>query len=99
LPYDDDEPEAVAAAPNIPTSASVARQATIRNAIALRDINLIGVYGTERDRRALVRMPNGRYVKVKVGDRLDGGQIAAIGRNQLRYVKGGRNITLTVPSG
>jgi hypothetical protein len=97
--YDDGEPEIVAAAPNIPTSASVSRQATIQNAIRLREINLIGVYGTDRDRRALVRMPNGRYVKVKVGDRLDGGQIAAIGRNQLRYVKGGRNITLSVPSG
>jgi hypothetical protein len=97
--YDDGEPETASAAPRIPTSASVARQATIENAIRLRDLNLIGVYGTERDRRALVRMPNGRYVKVKVGDRLDGGQIAAIGRDELRYVKGGRNITLTVPSG
>jgi hypothetical protein len=36
---------------------------------------------------------------VRVGDRLDGGQIAAIGSDQLRYVKGGRNITLTIPSG
>lgn len=99
LPYDDGEPDVVAAAPNIPTSASVARQATIRNAMVLRQINLIGVYGTDRDRRALVRLPSGRYVKVKVGDSLDGGQIAAIGRDQLRYVKGGRNITLTIPSG
>jgi hypothetical protein len=97
--YDDGEPEVVAAAPNIPTSASVARQATINNAIRLREINLIGVYGTDRDRRALVRLANGRYQKVKVGDRLDGGQIAAIGRTDLRYSKGGRNITLTVPSG
>jgi ribosomal protein L2 len=75
----------------------VARQATIQNAMSLRDINLIGVYGTERDRRALVRLPSGRYVKVKVGDRLDGGQIAAIGRDELRYIKGGRNVTLEVP--
>lgn len=97
----DDEPEIAAAspAPSIPTSASVARQATLANAIRLRDLNLIGVYGTEGNRRALVRLPSGRYVKVQVGDRLDGGQIAAIGRNQLRYVKGGRNITLNVPSG
>jgi len=97
--YDDGETEVVAAAPNIPTSASVARQATIQNAISLRQINLIGVYGTDRDRRALVRLSNGRYVKVRVGDRLDGGQIAAIGRDELRYVKGGRNFTLQLPSG
>jgi hypothetical protein len=63
------------------------------------EVNLIGVYGTERDRRALVRLSNGRFVKVQVGDRLDGGRIAAIGRDELRYTKGGRNITLSVPSG
>lgn len=101
-PADDDgEPEitTAAVAPNIPTSASVARQATIENAIRLRDMNLIGVYGIDGNRRALIRLASGRYVKVQVGDRLDGGQIAAIGRNELRYVKGGRNITLTIPSG
>lgn len=87
------------AAPSIPTSASVARQATLENAIRLRSLNLIGVYGRDGDRRALVRLPSGRYVKVGVGDNLDGGRIAAIGREELRYVKGGRNITLTIPSG
>lgn len=98
--YDDGEPETVAAAaPSIPTSASVARQATIQNAMSLRQINLIGVYGTDRDRRALVRLSNGRYVKVKVGDRIDGGQVAAIGRDELRYIKSGRNVTLQVPAG
>ncbi len=99
---DDGEPEAPAARapqPDIPTSASVARQATMEDAIRLRSLNLIGVYGAEGDRRALVRLPSGRYVKVRVGDRLDGGQIAAIGQNELRYVKGGRNITLKIPSG
>ncbi len=100
-PEADDEPDlpVASAAPNIPTSASVARQATMENAMRLRDLNLIGVYGSEGNRRALVRLPSGRYVKVQVGDRLDGGQIAAISRNALRYIKGGRNITLTVPSG
>jgi len=100
-PEADEEPETQVASvtPRIPTSASVARQATIENAMRLRDLNLIGVYGTDGNRRALVRLPSGRYVKVQVGDRLDGGQIAAIGRSELRYVKGGRNITLSVPSG
>jgi hypothetical protein len=97
--YADGEPEVASAAPDIPTTASVARQATLRNAMDLGDVNLIGVYGTERDRRALVRLPSGRMVKVEVGDRLDGGRIAAIGRDELRYTKGGRNITLEVPEG
>ncbi len=85
--------------PSIPSSASVARQATIENAINLRQLNLIGVYGSDGQRRALVRLPSGRYQKVEVGDRLDGGRIAAIGDNELRYVKGGRNVVLRVPSG
>ncbi len=90
---------AAAAAPSIPTSASVARRATVGNAINLRKLNLIGVYGTASDRRALVRLPSGRYKKVQVGDRVDGGRVIAIGESQLQYQKGGRNRTLTMPNG
>ncbi len=90
---------AAPAAPQIPTVASVARQATVENAINLRRVNLIGVYGSAGDRRALVRLPSGRYVKVQVGDRVDGGQVAAINDTQLRYVKGGRNVVLDLPGG
>ena len=88
-----------AAPPQIPTSASVARRATERNAINLRQVNLIGVYGSRADRRALVRLANGRYRKVQVGDRIDGGQVSAIGTDELRYVKRGRNIVLRMPRG
>ncbi|AFO90491.1 hypothetical protein D1822_03780 [Phaeobacter inhibens] len=97
--------EAVASAPprtvtpRIPSSASVARQATVDNAINLRRVNLIGVYGTPSNRRALILMPNGRYKKVKVGDRIDGGRVVAIGDSQLQYQKGNRNLTLKIPSG
>ena len=101
---EEDRPQRTVAAPapaqpQIPSSASVARQATIANALNLRRINLIGVYGSDANRRALVRLPSGRYIKVKVGDRVDGGQVAAIDDDELRYVKGGRNMTLKVPSG
>lgn len=84
--------------PSIPSSASVARQATIENAINLKRLNLIGVYGSEGNRRALIRLPSGRYQKVEIGDRIDGGRIDAISDNELRYVKGGRNVVLRVPS-
>ena len=77
----------------------MARQATLRSAINLRDVNLIGVYGQPSDRRALVRLSNGRYRKVKVGDRMDGGRVLAIGDDTLRYQKNGRNVTLDMPSG
>lgn len=84
---------------NIPTSTSVARAATDKNQISLRKVNLIGVYGKPNGRRALVRMANGSYRKVQVGDRLDGGQVAAIGESELRYVKGGRSVVLKMPKG
>ncbi|MEO3415254.1 hypothetical protein AAFO92_11405 [Roseovarius sp. CAU 1744] len=86
-------------APRIPTSTSVARQATERNVLKLRKVNLIGVYGAPSSRRALVRLSNGRYRKVKVGDRLDGGKVSAIGDSELRYQKGGRNVVLKMPKG
>jgi len=88
-----------AVTPAIPSSASVARQATTQRALNLRRLNLIGVYGKPSDRRALVRLPSGRYVKVKVGDRIDGGRIVAIGDSQLQYQKGSRNTVLNLPNG
>ena len=88
-----------AIAPSGPTAVSVARQATVRDALDLTRMNLIGVYGDPADRRALVRLANGRYRKVKVGDRIDGGRVLAIGEDTLRYQKDGRNLTLNMPSG
>lgn len=82
-----------------PIPNSVAEAATIDNAIRLRDVNLIGVYGRTNDRRALVRLSNGRYVKVEVGSDLDGGQVTAIGDSALNYVKRGRTYALELPSG
>lgn len=81
----------------IPSSASVARAATETNQISLRKVNLIGVFGSPGDRRALVRLANGKYRKVEVGDRLDGGQVAAIGDDELHYVKRGRTVVLKMP--
>lgn len=87
------------ARPSGPTATTVARAATIENAMNLRDINLIGVYNRNDGRFALVRLSNGRLARVRVGDRLDGGQVTAISDNALNYVKRGRTITLQIPSG
>ncbi|SFS14772.1 hypothetical protein [Yoonia litorea] len=80
-----------------PVPGGVARAATIEDAIRLRDINLIGVYGRPSDRRALVRLSNGRYVRVEVGSELDGGQVVAIGDEALNYVKRGRTYAIGLP--
>lgn len=82
--------------PSIPTRASIAKQATIKNAIPLRKVALIGIYGSASKRRALVRLKSGRYVKVGIGDRLDGGRVMSITTNQLIYKKGSRSTTLKI---
>jgi hypothetical protein len=91
------ETAAVAAAPSIPSNTSVARAATEDNVLNLRRINLIGVTGTSADRRALVRLGNGRFVKVEVGSALDGGQVTAIGDTALNFVKRGKTYALVLP--
>ena len=96
----DGEPEIASAAPKIPTKATVAKQATFKNAINLSKLNLIGVYGTQSKRYALVRTAAGRYKKVRVGDTIDGGgRVAAITATEVRYQKGGRLIALAMPKG
>jgi hypothetical protein len=92
-----DEPEA--AMPDVPTRASVAKQATMANVLNMSKLSLIGIYGTPSNRHAMVRQANGRYVKVSIGDRIDGGRVAAITESELRYQKGGRMVVLEMPQG
>ena len=89
---------AAAVAPTGPVPGGVAQAATMSNAIRLRDMNLIGVYGRPNDRRALVRLGNGRYVKVEVGSSLDGGRVTAIGDSAINFVKSGRTYALQLPN-
>ncbi len=98
-PEQEPEPEVEAPIAAAPTSGSVADQATFVNALNLSRINLIGVYGTQSNRYALIRQSNGRYKRVEVGDRIDGGVIQAITANEVRYQKGGRLIALQMPQG
>ncbi|MEZ5686214.1 MAG: hypothetical protein R3D78_10120 [Paracoccaceae bacterium] len=62
-------------------------------------MNLIGLFGSAGNRRALVRMETGKFIKVGVGDRLDGGKVTAIGTDQLTYTKGSRSYTLKLLQG
>lgn len=81
------------------TNNTVAKRATIDNAINLSKVNLLGVTGSPNKRRALVRLSNGRVVTVGIGDRLDGGRVSSIGESSLKYKKSGRNVTLQMPRG
>jgi hypothetical protein len=86
-------------APTATSRKAVTRAATRTNVINLRNINLIGITGTSRLRNALVRLPNGQVVKVRIGDRLDGGRVTDISPKSLTYAKSGRSITLDMPRG
>ena len=71
----------------------------MRNAINLKRVNLIGVYGKQASRRALVCLSNGRYKNVAGGHRIEGGRVSAIGETELIYQKNGRGVTLKMPKG
>ena len=98
-PEADSEPEDDGGGARVASSGTVAKRATFANAINLSKVNLIGVYGTSNARYALIRQSNGRYKKVKVGDRFDGGTVAAITASEVRYQKSGRIYALTLPTG
>ncbi len=98
LPEEEGE-EASAGGKSAKTTSSTisGKKATIKRALNLSEVNLLGVYYFSGKRSALVRLKNGKRLMVKVGDRLDGGKVAAIGKRELRYVKSGENITLDLP--
>ena len=98
-PEAQDEPEVEAAAPSLPTNASVAKQATVKDALNLSRVALLGIFGTSSGRYAMIRQPGGGVKKVVVGDTLDGGRVAAITATAVQYQKGGRMVTLSLPTG
>jgi Tfp pilus assembly protein PilP len=94
-----DEPEPDATAADSGFSPVVARQATESNALNLGELSLVGVFGAAGSRRALLRLANGRFQTVEVGDRVDGGQVVAISTSQLSYAKSGRTLVLHLLAG
>lgn len=99
-PEADEEPEVDNSRDRSPQlKGVVAKKATFVNALNLSKTSLIGVYGTPSKRYALVRLSTGRYKKVKVGDSVDGGRVAAISQSELTYQKGSRTYTLSMPKG
>ena len=83
---------------SVPTSANVANTATIDNGINLRELSLIGVFGTAGAYRALLRKSGGKYQMVGVGDKFDGWTIVAISESKVRVKKGSKTRTLELPA-
>ncbi|MCF6271971.1 MAG: hypothetical protein L3J37_02100 [Rhodobacteraceae bacterium] len=83
---------------SLPTSVSVARSATIDNAINLRKTNLIGIFGTDDARTALIRLPRGRMVRVQRGQSFSGWTVVAISTDAVRIRKRNREEILRMPA-
>ena len=93
----DNEPE-VASAESAPASGAVAGSATTKG-IDLNATQLIGTVGAGKASRGLIRLRNGRIVTVRLGDKINGGQISSIGNGGLKYVKAGREYSLPILNG
>src|SRR5690606_35294698 len=94
----DDEPEITDAGGGT-TSQTVAQNATVRRGLDTNRTTLIGVVGAGKASRGLIRLRNGRIVTVRIGDRIDGGQITAIGDGAVTYAVGGRPRQLRILDG
>lgn len=67
----------------LPPGKTVAELATLEGRLDLSDISLIAIVQAEGMRRALVRLPDGRILRLQEGDALEGGIVAAIGEDAL----------------
>lgn len=79
------------------TPKSVAALATEKARISKNSLSLIGIFGTSSARRALLRLPTGRYIKVKQGDDVSGWKVSAIGESSVMIKKGSRDEVLRMP--
>ncbi|TRW98332.1 hypothetical protein FNJ84_06015 [Paracoccus sp. M683] len=98
-PEAENEPEVAVNIPRGTTAASVAAAATVKDGITVNRTQIIGTIGAGKGSRALVRLSNGRIITLRLGDRINGGTITAIGNSRITYVKGGRSSDLAVLDG
>ena len=67
--------------------------------IDLNATQLIGTVGAGKASRGLIRLRNGKIVTVRLGDKINGGQITQIGNGGLQYVKAGKQYALPILNG
>jgi hypothetical protein len=72
-------------------------EATGARRVNLSSVALIGVFGGESGRHALVRMPNGRVERVRPGDSVQGLRVASVGADSVSLRNGARETTLRLP--
>ena len=81
--------------PQEPTPPHVADLAT--TSARLDRLALIGVFGTEADRAALIRASDGTVSRVTVGDTVANRTVSAIGEDRVILTNGNQSSTLSLP--
>ena len=84
-------------APSIPEKASVGYNSTKRNFIDLERTNLIGIVGKSSNPSALLRLSNGKIIKLKVGQWFEGWRVFAIDRDKIHVENGFKQEILRMP--
>lgn len=79
------------------TNATTAELATQNGVLPLGNLQLLGVVGTESNRRALLRMAGGQTRMVRVGDTVRHGTVVAIGDDRIVLAGSIGQRTLTLP--
>ncbi len=80
------------------TPGPVGRGAMVEDGLPLDRMTLLGVFGTQQDRRALVRLPTGDVIRVRRGTDVDGWRVLAIARDSIQLASGdGSVLRLEVP--
>ncbi|HEU0223569.1 MAG TPA: hypothetical protein VFR34_15340 [Paracoccaceae bacterium] len=69
---------------------AIRQAATEPQALDLGSVSLIGIFGTPKSRRALIRLPSGSYRRVTRGDNVEGWSVAAIGEDSLHLARSGQ---------
>jgi hypothetical protein len=79
------------------TSRSVEGSSTEKARIKNNSLTLIGISGSTKSRKAIVKLRGGGYKTVKKGQTVGGWRISAIGESSVRIRKGGRDQVLRMP--
>ena len=80
-------------------AAYAARLATVPDGVKLDELALIGTFGTDDARRAMVRHASGRIETVKPGERVAGSKVVGISSDKIVLKSGSRTRELAMPSG
>ena len=79
------------------TSPRVANRATQADVLDLSGTVVLGVFGSESDLKAMIRLPSGRIRRISRGDRFPGGQrVAGVDKNGLVLEKNGRTSRMSL---